>query len=354
MKQSMIYHLYSFTGRCSRSCLVKTADTIVPADMLAVRSNWNLCFNQEVRLWLSNVTFETYNEPHDPGPALPQSADYVSVCWCGHWETDTRTHTHSCLKMASWELKCSGWHRAKASICFQSHRGNVEPGRALNWFRSEKVGCHTFAHWCLLFPYVQNQTAWQGNPLWAKHTHVILFCSFKVQTRGPLCYRCTVVKNHGIALLLSAQDSTAGLCEQLHRIIQCTSVPQRHKLGTVLHLYDPNKHGLHSEGSPLSYIIRRRPELVSCSTYCWHFNQLILIKQHIEHRNRFHTNAAIFTRWMNNSENLHRKIIQRWDKETWEPFMFNVKYELPLWEEIEKEDFTACLTSVTGDANSGC
>lgn len=65
----------------------------MPADMLAVRSNWNLCFNQEVRLWLSNVTFETYNEPHDPGPALPQSADYVSVCWCGHWETDTQTHT---------------------------------------------------------------------------------------------------------------------------------------------------------------------------------------------------------------------------------------------------------------------
>lgn len=132
------------------------------------------------------------------------------------------------------------------------------------------------------------------------------------------------------------------------------NVPQRHKLGTVLHLYDPNKHGLHSEGSQLSYIIRRRPELVSCSTYCWHFNQLILIKRRLEHRNRFHTNAAIFTRWMNNSENLHRKIIQRWDKETWEPFMFNVKYELPLWEETEKEDFTACLTSVTGDANSGC
>lgn len=55
-----------------------------------------------------------------------------------------------------------------------------------------------------------------------------------------------------------------------------------------------------------------------------------------------------------NSENLHRKIIQRWDKEAWEPFMFNVEYELPLWEEMEKEDFTACLTSVTGDANSGC
>lgn len=169
-----------------------------------------------------------------------------------------------------------------------------------------------------------------------------------------LCYRCTVVKNHDIALLLSAQDSTAGLCIILCSCSQCTSVPQRHKLGTVLHFYDPNKHGLHSEGSPLSYIIRRRPELVSCSTYCWHFNQLILIKRRIEHRNRFHTNAAIFTRWMNNSENLHRKIIQRWDKETWEPFMFNVKYELPLWEETEKEDFTACLTSVTGDANSGC
>lgn len=27
--------------------------------------------------------------------------------------------------------------------------------------------------------------------------------------------------------------------------------------------------------------------------------------------------------------------------------MFNVKYELPLWEETEKDDFTACLTSVT-------
>lgn len=165
-------------------------------------------------------------------------------------------------------------------------------------FALKKVGCHTFAHWCLLFPYIQNQTAWQGNPLWAKRTHIILFCSFKVQTRGPLCYRCTVVKNHDIALLHSAQDTTAGLCEQLHRIIQCTSVPQRHKLGTVLHLYDPNKHGLHSEGSPLSYIISRRPELVSCSTYCWHFNQLILIKRRIEHRTRFHTNAAIFTRWM--------------------------------------------------------
>lgn len=132
-------------------------------------------------------------------------------------------HTHSCLKMASWELKCSGWHRAKASICFQSHRGNVEPGRALNWFRSEKVGCHTFAHWCLLFPYIQNQTAWQGNPLWAKRTHIILFCSFKVQTRGPLCYRCTVVKNHDIALLLRAQDSTAGLCIILCSCSQCTS-----------------------------------------------------------------------------------------------------------------------------------
>lgn len=112
MKQSMIYHLYSFTGRCSRSCLVKTADTIVPADMLAVRSNWNLCFNQEVRLWLSNVTFETYNEPHDPGPALPQSADYVSVCWCGHWETDTQTHTQLSKK----------WHHGSRSA-----RGGTEP-----------------------------------------------------------------------------------------------------------------------------------------------------------------------------------------------------------------------------------